>query len=242
MGSSKLFLTIVAHKPCNPQIALLDPTKPNTYYHIRGVGDDKFVGERALEFRFPIEPQKLRITQYCKNNTKGHFEIKGISHEKWDFNPTPQPDNVEEFLQFAQDFSHKAGYLKIGTYFSKTGKYKINFKPEITDPETGKVVNTPAWVNHATGLIEVREKEFKYLTVTNRMLVLCHEFSHFILNTRDEFLADKCGADLMINRGYSPIECVYALIRLFGDVPDDKFYPYEKRIIALQNHLSLVES
>jgi hypothetical protein len=123
----------------------------------------------------------------------------------------------------AKSFAEKAGYIQAGgkvyeydPALNKDGYY-IVYSDSVKDRKTGKHIETPASVGSKSGVIEVSKSHFIKYTVPMRMFILCHEWSHHILDTRSEFKADEKAVDLYLSQGFPEIEAIYSLTKVFDN-------------------------
>lgn len=238
-----LYVTVEATEGVELMLYGYEPNKRNTVHFLRQYGDSTvadvglFKGVHTFEFPFPYPPSsKLRIEAYC--NIKGKnasIKIKNVFHKKREKLSISFEEHIQEFIDFALQFSRNCGFLELGIYESKTGLYNIVFDDYVKKWE-GKndVLKTPARVDHNSGIIEVSKWWFDQLTVTNRMLVLCHEFAHFYFGSTNESECDIIGAHICLTLGLSKTECMYAISRLFDNCGTDeecKEYRFRKEQI-----------
>lgn len=195
---------------------------PNTNYFDTAYGktDDPFVGDKVMTIKMPITPSVMYVRIYDElTNTDSNVILNQV---KWRNLTTRglyfRDVKTREFLVFAQSFCEQAGYLKGKgeMYEHMDGKYIIKYSDTIKDKKTGKYLETPARVGRSSGIVEISKKHFVEYSVPVRMMILCHEWSHWILNTRNEFIADKHGLKLFLSMGYPKTEAIYAFTKVFN--------------------------
>ncbi|MEY5049682.1 MAG: hypothetical protein RLZZ175_3041 [Bacteroidota bacterium] len=228
----KLLVEVEASYPVELMLYGYEANLANTVHFLRQYGDANiaevglFKGVQRFEFPFPKSVEKLKIEVFDKRtNSKSGLKIKNIKYQ-----PLTLPlrvkfaPHVQEYIDFAFDFSHSCGYHETGTYESETGLYSIVFSDYVRSWEdnTNAIIYTPARVNHTNGIVEVSQYYFNQLTITNRFMILLHEFTHFYFNTKDELECDMMACNICLMLGFSKTECMYAIARLFDYCGTDK--------------------
>jgi len=244
----KLFLTVNSISPIELMMVGYEENKPNTVHFYRQYGDKNFEnvglfqGTQTFEFPFPISPKKLKIKVFdnITSSTNG-IKIVKIKHTKLNrslslsFKP-----HVQEFIDFALDFATKCGYVELGEYESKTGLYSIVFDEYVRkwEDSSNDIIFTPARIDHKTGIIEVGKHYFDQLTITNRLMILIHEFSHFYFNTKDETECDILACTVCLKLGFSKTECMYSVARLFDNCGNqcDQYIIRKQKVIDFINN------
>ncbi len=190
--------------------------KANTTYVDRKYGtvQSPVSGKIDLKLPMPDRFEKLGITVTNVLNSSP-VKIVSLTHSQLQQSALQVRQLTKDYIKFAADFAKKCGHIPTDKYQSKDGKFQIHLLDQIRDHETGKVIPTPARVNHMTGIIEVSKKDFAKMTVANRLYILMHEFAHFANNTDDEVECDMLAAKTCMELGYSAIECLYAVSKLF---------------------------
>jgi len=206
------------------QIVGFDPLKYNTEYFNRLCLEK---GIQTYQFGCPLTPKKLNLVIF--DVEKGYsdkpktFTIKSIKTEPIEFRELDVDYLTSKFIEFAQDFAEKAGYLTAGTYSDKDNLFKINYVNRILD-ERGNKSPTPARIHKTEKYIEVSREWLVNLSIPIRLQMLFHEYSHLFLNKNpsDESEADINGVNLFLALGYPFVESVYAYTKVFGDNPKTK--------------------
>jgi len=125
---------------------------------------------------------------------------------------------LASFIDFAQRFSINAGFLATGKYRSDDRRYNIEYLADILSDEPPFLpLNTCARIAKDNGIIQVSQKKFETMTVPMRMVILCHEYSHFFVNKNieDETEADLNGLTIYLGLGYPRIDAKNAFIDAF---------------------------
>ena len=232
-----LKLSVATSQPENMRVKVYDGTKANTYYmnrsHIVKPGKPS-----SFYIRMPLSPDVSEIRIY--NDKHGDLpKGKDPSFKLVDAAAMTLPRKIEglqgmkpdvmDFVQLAEWFSKRAGWLSAATkdspkssYFSKTGNFRIDFYNELKD-ENGKVLRTPARISITRGVIEVSAKHFRRYTVPQRLAILFHEYSHFYENkdAHDEIEADLNGLLIYLGLGYPRIEAKNVFLDVFNKSPSD---------------------
>lgn len=127
-------------------------------------------------------------------------------------------NGLASFLDFCQRFCVNAGWLPTGTYRSDDSRYIIEFLPDILSDEPPYLpLNTSSRIAKDNGVIQVSQKKFETMTVPMRMVILCHEYSHFFvnINMEDETEADCNGLTIYLGLGYPRIDAKNAFTDAF---------------------------
>lgn len=243
-----LYVEVEATKGVELMLYGYEPLKDNTVHFLRQYGDKNvnsiglFKGYHTFEFPFPYPPEsKLKIDVYDGLTGENDFvRIKNIYTKKLENLIITFPTHLQEFMDFALQFSRNCGFMPLGVYESKNSLYTIVFSNYVTSWENGTndVVKTPARVDHNTGIIEISKWWFDQLSITNRMMIIGHEFAHFYFNTKDESECDIIGTTICLQLGFSKTECMYAISRLFDNCgTDEQCKEYIKRQQNLINFI-----
>ena len=222
-SNKKRFLVrigIRAFAPFDMGILAHDATKPNTHYFRRKVPfkpEDFHKGEayREITIKMPISPKTLAVELYDKHSEDDSlFQI-----EKFKVGEMPQSEvwaaqHMHDFIEFAQDFSERAGFIPTGFYHSPDYQFLIHYLPQIKS-QMGEVMVTPARNHQVTGRIQVSQEMFRQFSIPIRMFIMLHERNHFTIPTRDEIPADLAALKLYLDMGYPTMEAVYAATHVF---------------------------
>ena len=184
---------------------------------------------REIIIPMPISPEMLSVEISERYSGKDdHFEVV-----KFEVEPMPtsevwaQPE-IHDFIEFAQTFAQKAGYVKPGFYDSEDQKFLIQYLSVIKDQYNNRLV-TPARTNRMTGRIQVSKEMFKKFTIPIRFFILLHERQHFQIPTRQEKPADLAALQLYLDLGFPKIEAIYATTKVFRLHSDSLGYQHIQR-------------
>lgn len=216
----KILLEVETTTSRNIIIVGFDNSKKNTEYFFRQM---QVNGRQNYEFYLPQSPNILTVYIFDKD-TKDDTTYKVISLTKANLplNPYLVDIYTKDFLDFAEVFCNKCGYLSIGNYTDKKRQFLIKYLNEIIEEDTGH--KTPSRIHKKDNHIQVAKKDFIEFTIPMRMAIICHEYSHNFLNNdmNNEIASDLNGLKLYINLGYPYIEGVYAFSRIFDDTPENR--------------------
>ncbi len=216
---------IRAFAPFDMGILAHDATKPNTHYFRRKVPfrpEDFKRGEayREITMKLPVSPETLAVELFDKHREDDSlFQV-----EKFKVGELP-PSNVwaeqhmHDFIDFAQDFSQRAGYIPTGFYHAPDYQFLIHYVPQIKS-QMGDVMVTPARTHRVTGRHQVSQDLFRQFSIPIRMFIMLHERQHFTIPTREEIPADLAALKLYLDMGYPTMEAVYAATKVFRLHPE----------------------
>lgn len=232
----KINVGIRTSGPCALGVKCHDASKPNTDYIRRRIpfSADLFKngkkGYREFTLPFPLSPVELMVEFYDKTyGDDNHFKIEKFELEKLESKDVWAEPEMHRFINFAQNFATKAGYMSPGVYDSKDGDFLIQYLPVIED-EFGDALVTPARTNRKTGRIQVSQSAFSTYTIPVRLIVLFHERYHFQLPTRLEKPADLHGLRLYLDLGFPRTEAVYAVTKIFSSHPESVGEAHSNRV------------
>ena len=222
----KVKVGIRAYEPCALAVRCYDATKPNTDYIRRRIPFKKEVfkgknpGYREFTLPFPLSPDQLMVEIHDKNyGDDTHFKIEKFELEKIKPRNVWAEPQMHRFIDFAQDFAKKAGYLPTGVYDSKDGDFLIQYLPVIED-EQGEPLVTPARTNRKSGRMQISQAAFAGYTIPVRLVVMFHERFHYQIPTRLEKPADLTGIRLYLDLGFPRLEAIYATTKIFNSHPE----------------------
>jgi len=224
-----LMVRIKCNTPRKMYLKVLDESKPNTSYTNRYCSID---GEQSFFIRMPISPKKASII------IKSEAELSGAKDDGYKVsalkvfplkrklsafnhaNPT-----IKNFVKFAEEFCSKAGYISANgsIYMSDDGVFRIDYLNDITDAG-GKSLKTPARISRSEGIIQISKEKFDKDTIPMRMIILCHEFSHFYLNgdMSSETEADLNALVIYLGLGYPRIDAYNVFTKVFYTAPSEQ--------------------
>ncbi len=175
--------------------------------------------QRKIVINLPISPRNAVLEIFSLGGNKDGVQVNGIKEIAFPPAEVWAQRELHRFIDFAQDFSKKAGYVKTGFYDSKDQEFLIQYMPEIRD-QFGKTLVTPARTNRGTGRIQASKRMFKGYTIPVRFFILMHERQHFQIPTRQEKPADLAALQLYLDLGYPKIEAIYACTKVFKSHPE----------------------
>jgi hypothetical protein len=216
---------IRAFAPFDLGILAHDATKPNTHYFRRRVpfrANDFRNGEayREIVMKLPVSPETLAVELYDKHSDEDSlFQIEKFEVGKLPVSNLWAEQHMHDFIDFAQDFSQRAGYMPTGFHHSPDYQFLIHYLPQIKS-QFGDVMVTPARTHRITGRHQVSQELFKNFSVPIRMFIMLHERQHFTIPTREEIPADLAALKLYMNLGYPTMEAVYAATKVFRIHPE----------------------
>jgi hypothetical protein len=231
-GKSKksvvLGLEITAAKVAHLHIVGHEKGHPETVFFVRE--KEGFSGTELFEFPLPVRPGelKIKIVDLSRRGT-AHIKIKKVIAKPLKNKGVNAQDHTLAFIDFALTFAANAAIYKPGVFKDAARLYQIKYLDRIKDYDTGKILETPARISHDTGIIEASREAFLKLTVPNRLFILIHEYVHVANDTYDETECDLIAAKTLLDLGFSKLETLYSLTRLFefnthrsGDIQRDQ--------------------
>ncbi len=135
-------------------------------------------------------------------------------------------ETTKKFQDFIRQFSFLYGGIKEDSVVDKDRLFKIILLDEIAD--------TPIRIGEVTNNIQISRRAFNSATVSQRSLMLCHEYSHNYLNKDpdSEFEADKNGLKVYLSMKYPVIEAYNTFLSLTPNM-----FSYE-RLVAAEKFLT----
>jgi hypothetical protein len=204
---------VTPSQPKRIRIVAFDAEKPHTRYTDRYVN---IKGSRDFQLRFPKTPRRLTVLVGGVEEIRRGISDKTLKIGEAKIKRSKSCDawidsQTRSFLRFAEEFCEQSSYLKTGIYTSADNKFVIHYVPTIKGMD-GKPLNTPARVGHQTGKIEVAQDKWLTYTVSMRMIILLHEYSHKYMNHQvgrdinDEVAADINALYIYLGNGYPAID------------------------------------
>ena len=222
----KLRVGIRALQPFDLAVRCFDAGPPNTHFIRRRIPFSEALvkgpsrGYREFTLPFPLSPSTLMVEFYDKWTGQDHnFKIETFEVHKMEPHQVWAEPEIHRFIDFAQNFALKAGYVPTGMYDSKDGEFLIQYLPHILD-DAGQVMVTPARTNRRTGRLQVAQIPFRTYTIPIRMMVLFHERYHYQIPTRLEKPADLHALKLYLDLGFPRTEALYATTKIFLAHPE----------------------
>jgi len=240
-----LLVRIKTLTPRKIYLKVTDDSNPNTAYTNRycTIND-----EQSLFIRMPLSPKRAVIdvkseVELSGKEDKGYkvtaLKVLPIKRKLSAFdyaNPT-----IKRFIRFAQEFCQKAGYISANgsVYMSDDGKFRIDYLNDIVD-EKGESLKTPARISRTEGIIQISKQKFDSYTIPMRMVILCHEFSHYYLNGNmsSEVEADLNALLIYLGLGYPRIDAYNVFTQVFYTAPTEQ---NKKRMKIIDNFIQNFE-
>lgn len=227
-----------------------DAHMPNTVYTY---GKQEIDNNGEINILMPLSPTKgvLRIWNDAYKNTKNeNYGFKLISVNKKELSPNKialaiYNKDALDFVDFAKDFAVRASYLSTknngkdrSIYISENGKFELHYLDDILGLN-GEPLKSSMRINNQTGVIEAAKNYVKNYSVSERIAILLHEFSHFYVNNnhKDEFEADKHALRIYVNLGFPKKEAVSGFYQVFYRTPSNLNIERMKRIYEFLNNL-----
>lgn len=169
-----------------------------------------------VDFTLPISPKELLIKFINETNgDKNLFKINSIEVDYLKNNGVDLTAYDYKNIQWLKKFCSQASYLPNGQYYQTDGGVWINYMNQIVEGDM--VLNTPARVDHETGEIQINAQQFREFTIPIRMVILCHEYSHWIHNNRDETFCDLEALRICLGLGFPKTECIYTFTNILNE-------------------------
>jgi len=211
---TNIHLTLTALSPVVVFIVVFDPSRRNTDYIFR----EKLVERKTeVDLKLPFSPENVDILIYDA------MEANAQTFDVIDLKALPMPRTpklcvdilTKQFIDFAVRFAQIQGYSKPGIYRDKAGIFKIELLDDITS--NGRVVKTPYRIHCETSVIQASKKQCETLTVSSRIALLLHEYSHNFLSADpdSEFEADQHALEIYTALELPNVEGLYAFSRIF---------------------------
>ena len=215
----KLHLSIEGVQAVWVGIKVYDPTQPFSHYFRRKVYL-RPQQVREITIALPVSPAAVSLELYNKRSGDASgFKLLGLRHTAMPLSPFWASPVQHRFMDFAIDFAQKAGALPTGFYDSKGHEFLFQYLPKILD-QTGKELVTPARIHRLMPRVQISKRQFQTFSIPIRVAILAHEGCHYLLNTRSETEADRCGIRYYLSYGFPKIEAVYAVTKVFGMFPE----------------------
>ena len=126
-------LTVKAKMPFLLGIRVYDPRYANSYYFRRKAAFAKAGTKREFVISLPVSPEVLEMEVFDKNTDEDYaFEIQNVKIEKMPPIEMWATDEQHRFLEFAIQFSQKAGYVPTGFYESPDHEFLFQYLSKIT--------------------------------------------------------------------------------------------------------------
>ena len=210
----------------------------NTAYSLRW---NRFKGLKTFRIMLPIPIDEVEIV--AREKGTGNESVVGIkkierkhleTHYRYLWNKSPY---LKEFLNHIYDFCERSTNLPTGQYNSNSGNIKIKYEENLYNTIGGKEVlsTTPCRIDANSKEIEVAKSKFQRYSVSGRIALLLHEFSHCYINRNkcDEFEADKNCALIYLGLGFPRVDLLNTWIMCYENADNEgnrqrleKFFQY----------------
>ncbi len=170
-------------------------------------------GLQNVEINLPLVPKTLEIL--VSGNVV--FELVDVQITPLKiafFNETAE---TLGFFAHVLPIIQKLDSIVPGTYVDNAGKHPITISEVIRSRETKAVIVTPARVSRQSGQIELSKAKMQKYSISMRAFILCHERSHFELNSSNEIECDLNGLRWYLALGFPKIEAIYAATKVFNN-------------------------
>lgn len=240
-----LMVRVQCASPRKMYLKVTDDSKPHTAYTNRFCTIDS---QQSLFIRMPVSPKRAVINLKSEEELAGKkdegykvtalkvFPIKRKLSAFDNSNPT-----IKRFIKFAEEFCQKAGYISANgsVYMSDDGQFRIDYLNDIVD-HNGKSIKTPARISRTEGIIQISKEKFNGYTIPMRMVILCHEFSHYYLNGNmsSEVEADLNALLIYLGLGYPRIDAYNVFTQVFYTAPSEQ---NKKRMKIIDNFIQNFE-
>lgn len=223
-------------KPATIQVSLkgsgdvrivgIDADAPETVYIDR---NRHVSGTTVLRIPLPLAPSKLAVA--CVSDEKVSMRLKILPLR---LQPISLEPEMWSFLDFVANISKYASYLP-ESYLSDAQEENFAlFADALYKHDTGEPSYSPARVSKKTGDMELNRLKLQSYTVPMRFFIMLHERAHYELYTSNEFKCDTWASRLYLQLGFSPLEAVYAMTKVFQD--------NERNVARVKNSLKILKS
>lgn len=237
-----LDVTLATNDFVNVELYAKSTQYKNTAYSIRW---NRFKGIKTFRIMLPIPVEEVEIVarekgtgnEKCVSIRK--IERKHLeTHYRYLWNKSPY---LKEFLRHIYDFCQRATILPSGQYNSNSGNIRIKYCDTLYNEIGGRDYEstTPCRIDANTKEIEVSKKKFERYSVSGRIALLLHEFSHCYINRNkcDEFEADKNSAQIYLGLGFPRVDLLNTWIMCYQTADNEgnrkrleKFFRYVETI------------
>jgi hypothetical protein len=188
------------------RIIARDADDANTVY----IDRNKPLNGASLCVGLPISPNRLRL------EVKGDCKFQA-SLEPLRTKPSVQVDSeLWDWLDFAGYIAKHASNLEECTIMDSEEQFFALYKDRLFRKD-GSESSSPARVSMRTGDMMLNRQMFQAYTVPMRYFIMLHERAHYELYSHDEEKCDLWALRLYLDLGFSPIEAIYAMGKVFAD-------------------------
>ena len=177
--------------------------------------DRKVVGKgiQTVEISLPLAPKGVLAVRL---NSKNMFEVVGFEVVPLIIPTFQASADTLGFFAHVLPILEDLNSIAPGMYVDMQHNHPVTISNQIKNRDTGAVMQTPARVSRQTGQVELSKDKMRNYSVSMRVFILCHERSHFELNSSDEIECDLNGLKWYLALGFPKIEAVYAATKVFN--------------------------
>ena len=213
-ASVELVLSFLAEQKGYVRVRGYDTNDKETVYFDRRDAINK--GKASISIPLPLSPKKLCVEVITQLTLTPSVNVDFITKKALKPVNLVASMQVCSFLAHALDVVKNLNTLKDGVYTDKQKNHPIFVAETLKNRDTGKVLNTPARVSRKNGYVEISKGKMRGYTVAMRVFILCHERSHYELNTSDEVDCDLNALKWYLALGFSQKEALHACTRVFS--------------------------
>lgn len=203
--------TIVLSLNANSDVNVrgFDPDRANTDYFNQEIDNAAIKALKGnIEINCPLVPD-----QYMLVELTGDAQLLKIGAKPLPIRKLYLAPDDEAYLHCNEWFSLWCGSKPPGDYQHDN----IVFEYFNVIADNGVPQQTPARMDHVTGIPQIAKSYFDNYAVPMRVFILEHEWVHFKKNTINEQEADENALNICLSRGYPKMEMIYAATKIFGD-------------------------
>lgn len=205
-----------------------DYGRANSRYADRAISVD---GERTIYFSLPVTPKTMNLEVFDVNDKNAIDFSVDLSEQPLKTYAVWLDEDTREFLKLCLFFSQVAGFKTVngappasptGRMFATAdNKFAIKYFEVIKDFMTNTVLSTPARIGHTSGIIETSAIKFRPYTLSMRVMILLHEYSHKYRNPKmglainNEIGADINALYIYLGLGFSKVDAIYVYANVF---------------------------
>ncbi len=206
--SGPLQIVLCLEKNVDAVIKGYHPTQDNTVFFDQRIDKDSIAAlDGKIAIGCPMVPENFMIVELSGP------KLLGIETRQLSTRPLYLPPKDEVYVECAEWFAYQCGILKPDTY-TRNG---ITFELFDVIRDNGKKQETPARVDHETGIVQIAKRDFDGFSIPVRLAVLGHERIHYVKDTTNEEVADKNSDNIWLCRGYPKMELIYAATKILGN-------------------------
>ncbi len=210
----ELVLSFLTNETGSVRLRGYDANDKETVYFDRRDAIEK--GKRTISIPLPLSPKKLCLEVITQLILKPIPKVEFLRQNALKPVNLVASMQVCSFLAHALDVVKNLNTLKEGIYTDKQKNHPIFVAETLKNRDTGQTLNTPARVSRKNGYVEISKGKMRAYTVAMRVFILCHERSHYELNTSDEVDCDLNALKWYLALGFSQKEALHACTRVFS--------------------------